>query len=444
MTFKGIKDAVYQTLGKKTGKRVIVIAACLVVLVAIGFFVPTVSDTYPGVTSEPPAAHAAALASPAPANILAPDRDMSFPGIIAVVTSSVDLNEEEFRSAEKLVERFGAANVIHRIWPDVPTPDRLMTLMSELASNPEVGAIIINQAIFGTNAAIDAARAARIDLIGYDNLFIVSATPAESPRDVYARVDLSLDINNSGIPKHFVAQAAIMGADAIVHYSFPRHMAMPQLAARRYGMAEASAAAGIRFEDLLSIDPMCSFNGHYVVEYIHQDVSRQVQRLNALGYENIVFFSTACVHQVPLIRQVLYYGAMFVQTCCPSPFHAFPQALGIARSAAAFEVFSTAEEIIEATSKVIAEHGMTGRVANWALPSSFSFTTVGFLYAVEWLNGRVSQDVGYVDPDVLLALFGQFVEETLGVREYPILQQLRIGTNVFTTMYVIIMPYIVY
>ena len=31
---------------------------------------------------------------------------------------------------------------------------------------------------------------------------------------------------------------------------------------------------------------------------------------------------------------------------------------------------------------------MQGRLSNWALPGSMAYTTVGFMYAVEWLNGN--------------------------------------------------------
>jgi len=60
------------------------------------------------------------------------------------------------------------------------------------------------------------------------------------------------------------------------------------------------------------------------------------------------------------------------------------------------------------------------------------------------LNGRVSQEVGQIDADVLLELFGDYSEEMLGERMYPILSQLQIGSETFSTMYVILMPYLMY
>ena len=135
---------------------------------------------------------------------------------------------------------------------------------------------------------------------------------------------------------------------------------------------------------------------------------------------------------------------MYVQPCCPSPFHAFPQALGLAAEGEEAAGLFTVAEIIELTREAVEDAGLSGRLSNWSLPASMAYTTVGFMYAVEWLNGNVSQELGYVDYDVLLGLFGDYAEEVLGERVYPTLTQLEIGPDTFSTMYVILMPYVVY
>ena len=373
-----------------------------------------------------------------PADIEEPaDDEAPFPGKIAIVTNTIDQNEEEFRSAEMLQQRFGADKVIHRTWPVyfATEPEMMITILTEIASDLDVGAIIINQAVVNTNAAIDAVREIR-----GDDIFIAVATVAEDPADVYARVDLSLDINNPGIPEMFVQQAIAMGADTIAHYSFPRHMAIPMLAARRDGLRHYAEAAGLRFVELSSPDPMEEGGMAASQLFISQDVGRQVAEFGV----NTVFFSTNCGQQLPLLQQVLAYGALFVQPCDPSPFHAFPQALGLAAPGEEAVGLYSVVEIIDLTRAAIVEAGMQGRLSNWALPVSMANTTVGFMYAVEWLNGRVSQEVGVVDEAVLMRLFGDYAEDVLGERVYPILTQLQIGPDTFSTMYVIIMPYIVY
>ena len=419
----------------KRSKRLL--ALLLALLLAVGMFAacqeaPATPD--PGPVEETPVPTEPTEPDDEPGDV---EDDESFPGVIAIVTNTIDQNEEEFRSAEALVERFGADKVIHRTWPVyfATEPEMMITTLTEIASDFDVGAIIINQAVVNTNAAIDAVREIR-----GDEIFIAVVAAAEDPADTYARVDLSLDINNPAIGALFVDQAVAMGADTIAHYSFPRHMAIPQLATRRDNMAAAAEAAGLRFVDLPSPDPMEEGGMAASQLFISQDVGRQVEELG----ENTAFFSTNCGQQIPLLQQVLAYGAMYVQPCDPSPFHAFPAALGLAANDGdAMDQFSIAE-IIALTREAIAEADMSGRLANWALPASMANTTVGFMYAIEWLNDRVTRDIGQIDEAVLLELFGDYAEEMLGERMYPDLSQLQIGDDVFSTMYVILMPYIVY
>jgi len=372
-----------------------------------------------------------------PAALAPAANDGPFPGLIAIVTNTIDQNEEEFRSAEALVARFGEDRVIHRTWPVqfAAEAEMMRSILVDLASNLDVGAIIINQAVVNTNAAIDAVREIR-----GDDIFIAVANPAEDPRDVYARVDLALDVNNPAIGDVFVAQALAMGAEVIAHYSFPRHMAVASLAVRRDNMAAAAEAAGIRFVDLPAPDPMEDGGMPATQLFISQDVGRQVAELGP----NTVFFATNCGMQIPLLQQVLSYGAMYVQPCCPSPFHAFPQALGLAADQSeAMDMFSFAE-MIELTSAAVAEAGLEGRLSNWGVPASMANTEVGFMYAVEWLNGRVSRDVGVIEVDVLTRLFADYNERLTGTRLYAEFTPLQIGDDSFSTILVYLMPYLMY
>ena len=384
---------------------------------------PTPAAAEPGNETEEPEA---------PATDEAP-----FPGIIAVVTNTIDQNEEEFRSAEALVARFGEDRVIHRTWPVqfAAEGEMMISILVDLASNLDVGAIIINQGVVNTNAAIDAVREIR-----GDDIFIAVANPAEDPRDVYARVDLALDVNNPAIGDVFVEQALAMGAEVIVHYSFPRHMAVPSLAVRRDNMAAAAEAVGIRFYDLPAPDPLEDGGMPATQLFISQDVGRQVEELGT----NTVFFATNCGMQIPLLQQVLAYGAMYVQPCCPSPFHAFPQALGLAADQSeAMDTFSFVE-MIDLTRAAVAEAGLSGRLSNWYVPASMANTEVGFMYAVEWLNGRVTREVGVIDVDVLTRLFADYIERLTGTRVYLELTPLQIGADSFSTIQVFMMSYLIY
>ena len=57
---------------------------------------------------------------------------------------------------------------------------------------------------------------------------------------------------------------------------------------------------------------------------------------------------------------------------------------------------------------------MAGRVSSWAVSDSMMWTTIGLMYAVEWLDGNVPQERGVIDLGVLGRLARDYAEQ-LGV-----------------------------
>ena len=339
----------------------------------------------------------------------------SFPGKIAIVTNTVDQNEEEFRSAEALVHKYGADKVIHRTWPVNfgAEGEQMITTMREIANDPEVGAIIINQAVINTNAAIDAVRQMRRDI------FIVSASPAEDPAQVAARVDLALDVDNLVLGEPLVMQAKAQGAQTIVHYSFPRHMGVPQLAWRRDVMRETAIREGLRFEELTTPDPLGDGGQSATEMHIMQDLPRAVQEYGV----NTAFFGTNCAMQTPIITQVLATGAIYPQPCCPSPYHGFPGTLGITDRIPSGEFTADGQpiltlrnisEVVDETRRAITQRGMAGRLSTWAVPASMMWTTIGAEYAIAWLNGQAPRELGVIDLNLLNRLAEEYTESLYG------------------------------
>ena len=318
------------------------------------------------------------------------------PGRIAFVTNS---DFGEFYDAWSIQAKYGEEYILHRTWPVsfALEHERMVEILQEIADDPEVKVLIINQAVVNTNAAVHAFRGLR------DDVFIVYIAAAENPMDVSLRADLALDMNNQALGYHFVNQAVAMGAETIVHYSFPRHMAVPHLAARRDLIQTAAKAAGIPFYDLPTPDTMEEGGMAASQLFVSQDVPRQVARFGV----NTAFFSTSCGQQIPLLTQVLEQGAIYVMPCCPSPFHAFPTVLGFSILISYLEPSIT--EIIEMTSEAIAERGMTGRISNIAMPDSTLFTLAATEYSIKWMHGEVSKDE--IDLEVLSQIMADIIAE---------------------------------
>ena len=57
-------------------------------------------------------------------NITSDKSTMPFPGKIAVITSNPSHNEDDYRSVDHLVAKYGTDKVLHRIWPSNFIADR--------------------------------------------------------------------------------------------------------------------------------------------------------------------------------------------------------------------------------------------------------------------------------------------------------------------------------
>lgn len=241
-------------------------------------------------------------------------------GKVAIVTNTVSQNEEEYRSAETMSQKYGD-RIVHVTWPDnfMTEQEQMITTVSKLAADPEIKAIIINQAVPGTNAAIDKLLESR------DDMLIIYGTPQENPEDVAARADIILQPNELDMGPAMVEQAVKMGAKTFVHYSFPRHMAQVLLSARRELIKEKCAELNIEFVDATAPDPTGDSGTTGAQQFILEDVPKMVAQYG----KDTAFFSTNCAMQVPLIKAAVEQGAIYPQPCCPSPYHGYPAALGL-------------------------------------------------------------------------------------------------------------------
>jgi hypothetical protein len=324
-----------------------------------------------------------------------------FPGKIAVVTNTVDQNEEEFRSAEQLIRKYGADKIVHVTWPVnfMAEQEQMVTTVARLAADRDIKALVINQAVPGSNAAVDKLKETRNDV------FVVYCSPQENPPDVAARANLIFNPNelDMGIP--MVRQAKKQGAKVFVHYSFPRHMSIVMLAARRDQIREECAVQGIQFVDATAPDPTSDAGITGAQQYILEDVPRMVARYG----EDTAFFSTNCAMQIPLIKAVVDTHAIYPQPCCPSPYHGFPTALGLETSGGGLADINW---MIEETRKVAAANNMIGRLSTWPVPAAMTWTNAGAEYAIRWINGQVPKD--RIDDRALAECISTYVRETVG------------------------------
>lgn len=340
--------------------------------------------------------------APAPAAPGAPAEQASFK--IGIMTGTVSQGEEEFRAAENMKAIFGDMIVLST-YPDrfMQEQETTITNMMAMASDPDVKAIVMVQAVAGAAAAVARVREMR------DDILIILGVPGEDPDVIAGYGDLIMQTDDLARGAQIAQQAKDMGAEVLVHYSFPRHMSNEMLATRRDLMRAEAERIGLVWVEQDAPDPTGDAGVPGTQQFIMEDVPRKVAEFGV----NTAFFGTNCSMMEPMIRQVVETGAIFPVQCCPSPYHALPAALriGIPEDKAGDVDF-----VLSQITDKVAEAGMTGRVATWTVPVNMMYVEAGVRYAIEYLEGRTN---GRADRDVLVRIMseiagGEIVLENFG------------------------------
>jgi hypothetical protein len=324
---------------------------------------------------------------------------------IGIMTGTVTQNEEEFRMAQRMQEEYGSDRILITTYPDrfMQEQETTITNMLEMASDPAVKAIVMVQAVPGAVAAIDKVRAIRPDM------FFVLGAPQEDPDIIAQKGDIVLTTDDIGRGYQIAEHCHAMGAEVLVHYSFPRHMSIELLAERRRLMKERAEELGMLFVDEDAPDPTGDAGVPGTQQFIMEDVPRKIAQYGP----NTAVFGTNCAMQEALIRQAIEYGGIFPVQCCPSPYHALPAALGIAVPE---DKKGDVAWMLEAIDEKVREAGAAGRVATWPVPVNMMFIEAGVKYAIEWIEGNTN---GRVDKAKLVEIMEEIAGSKVTLTEYP-------------------------
>lgn len=297
---------------------------------------------------------------------------------IGIITGTVSQGEEEYRSAENMKKEFGD-KIVLQTYPDSFMKEQETTIANTLtlASDPAVKAIIFVQAVPGASAAIDKVRETNPDML------FVAGVPGEDPAMIAGKADIVLNADELGMGTRIIEQAKKMGAKTFIHYTFPRHMSYEMLAKRRDLFKETCAKEGIKFVDATAPDPTGDAGVPGAQQFILEDVPRKIAEFG----KDTAFFSTNCAMQEPLIKATLAGGAMMPQQCCPSPYHAYPGALGIQIPD---DKKGDVPYVVEQIKTKVAEKGGTGKFSTWPVPVNMLLVEAGTKYAMQFAEGKTN------------------------------------------------------
>jgi len=357
---------------------------CLAILLSLALLLPLAACAATLAEVEAPA-----LPKPMPTPVeLTPTYTEPFPGKIAIITNSDMYGAEEYLSAKEVIAKYGEDKVIHKAWPVryFEEGDRMIMMLRQIAADPEVKALIINQMIPDSLIAVDELLKIRNDM------FLVAIQPIEDLSDIAARFNLILNVDGVMMGDAMPIQARKLGAKTFVHLSFPRHMSYSIISARFEMLKENCEEIGIEFVSHTVPD----YTGDIGIHGAQQFMLEEIPKLVAKYGQNTAFFCTNCILQAPLIKAVVDAGAIYLQPCCPSPFHGFPSALGLVDEGD--NVFVGADSldaisyIVSKTTEKLAEKNMLGRLSTWPIPISILNVAASAEYAIKWINGEASKE----------------------------------------------------
>ena len=310
---------------------------------------------------------------------------------IAIMTGTTSQGEEEYYAANSLVEQYPDM-VIHDTYPDAFSSE-VETTISKLiafAEDPEVKAIIFVQAVQGATAAFTQIAGD----MGRDDILLISGVPAEDPADISAVSDIVLANDEIGCGYQVADLASQWGCEVLVHYSFARHLSYETIVAKRDAMKATAEGYGIEFVERDCPDPTGDAGMSGAQAAVLEDIPKVMEEYAG---KKVCFYCTNCGLQVALQQAIVNEpNAYYALPCCPSPYHGFQEAFGLTAT------YGDIDGAIKNLAEFLNNNNAIGRFSTWALPVNMSMINAGFLYSVEYAEGRTN---GKVDMDVLNKCF---------------------------------------
>ena len=279
---------------------------------------------------------------------------------IGIVTGSVSQSEDDRRGAEAFQEKYGEDRVKLAIYPDNFTEELETTIQTivNLSDDPDMKAIIVNQAVPGTTEAFRQIKERRPDII------CIAGESHEDLPEIGSAADLVT--NNDFVARGYlmIRTAHELGCDTFVHISFPRHMSYETMSRRVAIMQEACKEFGMNFVLETAPDPTTDVGVPGAQAYILEHAPEWIEKYG----KNSAYFCTNDAHTEPLLKQLLAYGGYFIEADLPSPLMGYPGALGLDLTSANGDF----EKILAAVEEAVVAKGGEGRFGTWAY--SYGYT----------------------------------------------------------------------
>ncbi|MDR1109152.1 MAG: DUF3798 domain-containing protein [Deltaproteobacteria bacterium] len=293
------------------------------------------------------------------------DRDATPPPYtIALITGDENQGGEDLMGAREMVRLYGDEKdgglIKHVIYGDefIDDVDLTAAMIEDVARDPRVRVIVVNQAIAGTAEGFRRAKAINQDVI------CLSGEPHESPDVISQEADLVVagDFISRGYLLPYSARQ--MGIDTFVHVSFDRHLSYSTMRQRLRIMEEASKDLGLEFAMEEAPDPIGEAGYDGATAFLMEAYPKWLEKYGP----NTAFFATNDAHTEPILKQMAAYGGYFIEADIPSTLLGYPKAFDLN-----VEPFlGQWTDILNMVEKAVVDAGGGGRMGTWVYPLGYT------------------------------------------------------------------------
>jgi len=296
---------------------------------------------------------------------------------IGIVTPSLVTSEDEYRAGEEMVKKY--PDIVRHVVLPVNFNAELETGISQivsLADDPKMKGIVVVSGQSGLIAALQKVKEKRPDII-------TIASIMDDPIMMDQYIDFSIDTNWVKRGEGIAKRSHDLGAETIIHYSFPTHLSKEVIVKRKDSMKEAAENLGMNFVEIMTPDPQTGSGPTPMQQFLREDLPRQVAKYGT----NINVFGTNCPMYDVILDEAIKDKFMVVEQCCPTSTQGYPTVMGLEIDEEDLGNYAKLNEMI---SEKASELEVTGKLGAWPIPSSVFVPK----FSVE-LAMRVAEDENY-------------------------------------------------
>ena len=323
---------------------------------------------------------------------------------IGIITGTVSQSEDDRRGAEAFQAEYGEDRIKLATYPDnfVEELETTIQTIVNMSDDPDMKAIIVNQAVPGTTEAFRQIKERRPDII------CIAGESHEDLPEIGSAADLVT--NNDFVSRGYlmIRTAHELGCDTFVHISFPRHMSYETMSRRVAVMKAACEEFGMEFVLETAPDPTSDVGVPGAQAYILEKAPEWIQKYGT----NSAYFCTNDAHTEPLLKQLLAYGGYFIEADLPSPLMGYPGALGVDLTEEAGDF----AKILAKVESAINEKGGEGRFGTWAYSYGYTCSAGLAQHAMNVIDG-VSDTFEFIGNEIEEKGLGGFAEEMVDATE---------------------------